>query len=322
MNTPTYRDFPEFYSNPVIKRLSDKEKWTVSTTKSPDPSKKPKMPIDMYALINYHKIWGAAFDRGYNPLVTLQKLCETIPNATNNAYYLDAFIDKIVVLDIEPGCPDFMKQRFMNLPFLYGEWSMSGKGMHLIFDFPEDILTNYPNAWNKMALKDNNGYYEILLNHMVTFTRNIIPYPAQPDTESSFRTMFEILASKAIQSKTSEKIQEITADIEQIPYADEILNSISCQKYAKALQDFPQKGNRTGYDNSAYEFGMSAFYYRLLNNTLSQKPYCDRLYTNEEKAMLIYKCTKKNITPRPKHNETRLGMPWLLFVAANVTAKT
>ena len=321
-NIMTYHDFPMFYENPIIKKLSENEKWTVSTTKSPDPSKKDKMPIDMHALIHNSKVWGCAFDRGYNPLVTLKTVCDAIPTAVNNTYYLDAIIDKIVVLDIEPGCPDFLKKRFMQMPFLYGEWSMSGRGLHLIFDFPEDIFLKYPDAQNKQVLKEKNGYYQILLNHMVTFTRNTIPYPEQPDMESSFRNMFEILASQAVPSKTAGQVQEIEDCMENIPGAETIIETLSVQKYTKTLTDFPQKGSKTGYDNSAYEFGMSAFYHRLLNSFLTQEPYCKRHYTDEEKALIIYHCIENNIEHRAKHDELRCGMPWLLFVAANVTAKT
>ena len=79
-------------------------------------------------------IWGAAFDRGYNPLVDLETVCKTLPTAANNTYHLDALIDKIVVLDVEPKCPEEIKRQFLSLPYLYSETSMSGNGLHLIFN--------------------------------------------------------------------------------------------------------------------------------------------------------------------------------------------
>ena len=324
-NTPhvkTWQDFPEFYNNPVIQKLAKNEKWTVSTTKSPDPTKKVKMPIDMIAWMERQQIWGAAYDRGYNPLVDLQTVCNELPTATNNAYSLDALVDKIVVLDIEPKCPDTLKQKFLQLPYLYAERSMSGQGLHLIFNLPEYLLDKYPNAKKKQALKDDNGYYEILLCHMVTFTRDVLPPSQCTGSIDDFDNVFELLASQAKESKTG--THAIITDIEtdMIPYYDELMDSLSNRQYGKTIEDFPQKGNKTGYNNSSFEFGMSGFYYRALKRLLTNNTYKDHTYTDEEKAIIVYNCTKEHLAYRPKHDEVRSGMPWLLYVASCLIAKS
>lgn len=322
---PTWEDFPAFYENPIIKSIADKEKWTVSTTKIPEGvenHQKTKMPIDMVAFMTESKIWGAKYDRGYNPLVDLKTLCQVIPSATNNAYYLDALTDGIVVLDIEPKCPSEIKTQFLKLPYLYAETSLSGYGLHLIFYLPKIILDKYPEARNKLSLKEENGYYEILLNHMVTFTRNALPPSKCEASIDDFEGVFESLASKAKPSQSAEHVVIDEIDIESIPYYDELMDKILPQKYAKTLQDFPQKGNKTGFDNSGYEFGMSNFYYRALQRLLIDGHYKDHTFTDEEKAIIVYQCVSQNIAYRPKHDETRENMPWLLYVATCLIARS
>lgn len=311
---PTWEDFPRFYNSDFIKAIADKEKWTVSDNK--------KRPIDMYALINDQKVWGAAFDRGYNPLVNLKTLCATIPNAINNAFKLDAFEDNFVILDIEPSCPEPLKQKFLELPYEYGEISMSGKGLHLVFDFPRDILEKYPNAKNKLSLKDGNGYYEILLYHMVTFTRNMIK-PSDFKTDiSEFENMFELLAMQAKDTSTAQGVAVTDVKTDDIPQFDDIKDTLEQHTYNKTAYDFVDKRNGKNHDFSAFEFGATGFYYRTLNRLLATDKYKDHKYTDEEKAVILYSVTTDVLPYREKHDSLRNNMPWLLFIASQLIAKS
>lgn len=305
---PSWRDFPEFYNNPFVKQIENIEKWTVSD--------KNKRPIDMHALIHEQKVWGMAFDRGYNPLVDLKTLCETIPSATNNAYYLDALVDKFVVLDIEPKCPNHIKQKLLELPYLYGEVSMSGNGIHLVFSLPESILDKYPDAKMKQALKEEHGYYEILLNHMITFTRNALPPSQCKEDISIFDNVFELLAMKAKPSVSTDNAISVTdIDTESIPHFDALMAPLKSQKYNKTPDDFYN-------DMSKFEFGATGFYYRALKKLLKDNTYKDHEYTDAEKALIVYSATSANIPYRAKHEQSRNGMPWLLFVATSLIAKS
>lgn len=303
----TWEDFPEFYNNPAIQKLSANCRWTVSDN--------TKRPIDMHALIHEQKIWGLAFDRGYDPLVNLPTLCQTIPAATNNTYYLDALIDKVVVLDVEPKCPDAIKQKILTLPYLYAETSVSGKGLHLLFDLPEDILEKYPIAAKKLALKEMHGYYEILLNHMILFTRNAIT--GQPTgSYKEFYNMFELLALKEKNVSESDlqiNVDEISTD--DIPYYETLMPTLKAQIYGKKPEDFFG-------DMSKYEFGMTGFYYRALCRLLTNGAYKDHTYTDAEKATIIYKLTSAKLPHREKHDQKRSNMPWLLYIAACLIAKS
>lgn len=304
----TWEDFPEFYNNSVVKELAYNEKWTVSDN--------TKRPIDMHALIHEEKIWGLAFDRGYNPMITLDELCRILPNAANNTYYLDALTDKIVVLDVEPKCPDVIKERILKLPYLYGETSVSGKGYHLLFRLPEDILEKYPNAASKLSLKEQHGYYEILLNHMILFTRNALPATDDQTGLTEFRNMFELLAIQQKPAESSDlQIEMDEMNIDDIPYYHVLMPALKAQIYGKTPKDF--------YDDmSKYEFGMTGFYYRKLSSLLTNGAYKDHVYTDNEKAMILYKLTSEKLPYREKHDQKRNNMPWLLYIAACLIAKS
>lgn len=306
LDVKTWRDFPDFYNNPLIKRIADNQKWTVSD--------KDKRPIDMHALINNGKIWGMAFDRGYNPMVDLKTLCERLPTAANNAYYLDALEDHFVVLDIEPKCPDNIKQKLLELPYQFAETSMSGKGYHLLFDLPDMLIDKYPVVKEKLTLKEEHGNYEILLNHVVTFTRNALPPQEKAESWNAFLNVFELLATKAKSSSQTKTVDPVDIDIDEIPYSAQLLPALMAQRYGKTPADF--------YDDmSKYEFGMTGFYYRCLCKVLKDNKYKDHEYTDEEKAVIIYYLTSHHLPHREKHDQTRNNMPWLLYIAAQLIAK-
>lgn len=304
----TWRDFPDFYNSAFVQTIADNEKWTVSD--------RDKRPIDMRAWIDHQKVWGMAYDRGYNPLVDLETLKNTIPDAVNNAYRLEAGIDKYVVLDIEPKCPDLIKQELLRLPYIYGETSMSGKGIHLVFELPTEIWKAYPAIHYKLAIKEEHGYYEILLNHMVTFTRNVIEEPYNPKPLSEFEKVFETLALKAKQSAEDMKHIEVTdINTEDIPMYNRIMSVLTAQTYKKKPADF--------YDDmSKYEFGMASFYYHALQRLLNGNTLKNIEYTDEQCAVIIYELLSNKLEYRAKHDTQRNNMPWLMYIATQCIGKS
>ena len=320
-----YTDFNDFYSNPIIKQIAPNKRWTVSTTKEVvdnNGKKKSKMPIDMYELINNDRIWGCAWNRGHHPLVDLQTVCDVLPTATNNAYMLDATEDGYVVLDVEGRCPEFMKKEFLKLPYLYGEISMSGHGLHLIFALPKDILAKYPNAMTKSSLQSESKDYEVLMaDHFVTFTRNTLPPSSGERTVKDFENIFEELCRRQRKSIQADSVAVTDIDTSKIKDFDKIMKYLRQKQYKKTIEDFEYK-NKTGYDNSAYEHYASRFYYTCLKKLLNNPAYAGKEYTDDEKAIIIYSIAKEKIPYREKHDETRAGMPWLMFIVTRMIAKT
>ena len=321
----TYEDFGEFYANPVIQQIANNKRWTVSTTKEVignDGKKKSKMPLDMYALINLEKVWGCAWDRGHHPLVDLKTVCDTLPTARNNAYLLDATEDGFVVLDVEGACPEFLKKEFLKLPYKYGEISMSGHGLHLIFDLPKEILAKYPDAATKASMQSKDRDYEILMaDHFVTFTRNVLPPSTNELSIEDFEHIFESLCSLQRPSVKAESVRVEDIDTSNIPRFEEITAALREQEYGKTLEDFAYE-RRQGYDNSAYEHYLSRFYYTRLKKMLREAQYADLNYSDEDKALIIYTIASEKLPYRNKHDESRAGMPWLLFLVTRMIAKT
>jgi len=296
-----YEHFKSFYENDFVKAIQHNERWTISD--------KNKMPIDIWCLITEQRIAGAQCTDG-NSLADLATVMKTLPNAANNTYYLDALIDNIVVLDIEPTCPDDIKAELLKLPYLYGEISMSGKGYHLVFPLP-DCFSEYPIIQNKIVMKEEHGHYEILLNHYITFTRNAI---APSANETNFEEMFRGLAS--VQKESIHKNEfTLELEIESIPFRDEIIQMLENQKYKKSLSDFFD-------DKSKFEYGYIGFLYfklkQILNITYIKKRHT---YTESEKAWLLYETAKNVIPYREKHEESRNKLPWLLYLTHEVIAK-
>ena len=158
--------FPEFYTNASVQMLAGHSRWTVSD--------KDKTPINTRELMTTGRIWGA-HEISDDCLVTLEELKGFLPNATNNAFYLKAQIDGLLVLDIEKTCPPEIAAKLLGISdTLYSELSMSGKGYHLLLPLPSNFW-DFPIATGKKVLKEEHGYYEILLDHWVTFTRNEVP---------------------------------------------------------------------------------------------------------------------------------------------------
>lgn len=300
----TYMDFSDFYNHPFIQSISGRERWTVSDN--------TKRPIDMFVFIHqFGRVTGAAFT-DENSLVDLPTLCKHIPNAANNAYYMDVLVDDFVVLDIEKTCPDDIKAELLKLPYIYGETSLSGKGYHLVFPAPA-CLQDYPVAMKKTAMKDPKGHYEILLNHYVTFTRNMIP-PADENNTGDFEALFRKMAiDQKDVNRTDVDIKSI--EPEHGPDYDKIVGLLRRQEYKKSLSDF--------YDDfSKFEYGCMGFFHFKLKQILKVNTIAPGYaYSDNEKAWIIYEICKDKIPYRAKHDEMRDGLPWLLYLAREVIAK-
>ena len=104
-----YTDFGEFYSHPFIQSIQKYKRWSVSD--------KDKRPIDIVDYISFRKINGAQTTDEHS-LVDLATLCEAIPTASNNAYFMDVMVDDFMILDIEPECPQDIKDEMLKLPYI------------------------------------------------------------------------------------------------------------------------------------------------------------------------------------------------------------
>lgn len=299
--------FPEFYTNPIIGAIADVPRWTVSDN--------AKVPINMRELISSGRVWGA-HEISDQCLVRLDELTRFLPTAANNAFYLRAQTDGFVVLDIEKTCPPEVSQRLLSLPNLWVEPSMSGKGYHLVMPLPSNFW-DYPIAVGKTVLKEVHGYYEILLDHWVTFTRTSLPASALPPQNfeaGAWEEVYADLAKDAVESPVSEF--DITAERPEIPRLEQIIELMTRRPLEKSPEDFHN-------DYSRYEFSALGILYNRLKTILIAVSEVETEAVYDEAAMswLIYEAAVRMLPARDKHEEVRNGMPLLLNAAVSLVGR-
>lgn len=299
-----YEKFHSFYTNEAILSIADNQRWTITSDK--------KVPLDIKNTLTLGYVHGAKFtdERSLVALGTILNHYKHTPNVT---YYLDVLVDDLIVLDIEPECPNDIKQDLLKLPAFFRETSMSGKGIHLIMKPPKNFY-DFDVATKKVALKHEKGYYEILLNHYVTFTRNEITDIPEGESSTTIEKIYEDLAKEAI--KKDEKIVDVSIDKPDDIYHEQvILTQLSHCKYSKTPEDFYN-------DMSKYEYGvMSYLKYKLFNILTKTSFLKNHEYNDNEKAWLLYEASIEALEYRPKHEELRNNMPWLLNESRKIIAR-
>jgi len=316
--------YSHFYQNEAILSLAKQPLWTISGYLNPvtenAPPDRGKAPIDIRELQRSGRIRGA-FEKTSKCLMTLAELVDFLPNAANNTYVLNAHRDHFFVLDIESSCPPNIAQKLLTLPAIYSEVSTSGQGYHLILPRPGNIY-EFPAAMNKPALREEHGWYEILVDHWIIFTRNPIPspHPIHKYDVESYQNWDKLYATLAKNAKPAQYPPEVISHNDVInkpliPGEDEILEQITAQPFQKTLADFNN-------DNSRFEFYLlGELYYRLLPRI----PYLQfehRIeYTVTMRAWIIYLAITLIIPERAKHHELRRGVPLLLAAAHNLAIK-
>lgn len=321
---PAYANIPYcnnayyFHTHPIIQQLGQNPRWTMSGVKS----KTGKVPLDAWHYVDRggEKIGARGHDQNY--LMTLegvyktfyQEIC-TLQNVPY-VYYLDCLIDDIVCLDVEPDCSNELKQMFLRLPFLYGEFSLSGKGLHLLLPLPKDIFSQYPQAQKKLKMQNAKEGYEILLNHWMTFTGNML-YPAQNLVDmEEFRKIFDIECKKQVESELKRQIDAKLIAPEEIPGFNAIMARM---QYGSVNPKLPSQ-----YETmSHYEYGSASFIMHKLYRILRAYPVytMNHTYTDEEIIMLIYYKLVDVLQHREKHDTERDGLPYLVYIIRNLVSK-
>jgi hypothetical protein len=316
--------FPAFYANPVIRALAGAIRWTVSGRLGDDPESKSKAPIDMRALLDLGRVRGA-WQINKTCLVTLAEMTSRLPDAANAAYYLQAQVDGVMVIDIEPCCPPEITQGLLRLPgILYSEMSMSGRGYHLVTTLPENFHAHGVAA-QKRVLREEHGWYEILLDHWVTFTRRPIEgLLAGARTLDSalplFNSIEDLYASLAVKARSSPSTNATaeftTVEAPDIKNGQHIVELIleGARPRLKRLDDFDG-------DHSRWEFSILGTLFREMRQHLVLDGFMRRItYAPAEQAWLLYQAAQEVIPSRPKHLERRNNRPFLLDRAASMVA--
>lgn len=308
--------YSTFLNNPAIQSITDTPKWCISDN--------TKRPINMYSLFYENRIRGAK-PTEQSSTVTLpdliQQFAAKFPDAnapSNFAFNLDVLTDNILVLDIEPSCPSSLKRKFLELPYLYGETSMSGKGIHLVFPKPANF-NDFPQAINKMVIKGEHGYYELLMNHWITFTGKPLGKPIRNNTDdqSAFERLYAMLAAqqktKTLRHEETLNTDALTQDATEIPHSDFIVSTL-----LRPANKVTIDADRYDKDKSRCEFAYFQRKYSQLKSLLHNQTVKDHQYTAEEIISLLYAIGSSELEHRDKHDTERQGVPWLMYLAARV----
>ncbi len=145
----------------------------------------PKVPVAMDS-------WGTDRLRGNRhrdetDCVDLPRLLDLVPDGTSYGFYLDSREAGIVVADIEPDCPEDLRERLLDAPWAYGEISVSGKGLHLLF-LADDLGGSF--VEDAERLRSENNWFEFLQRHWVTFTGKALARDPGYDL-TSLRELYE-----------------------------------------------------------------------------------------------------------------------------------
>ena len=304
-------DMQAFLENPLIEALAQEEAWSISD--------KDKRPLDIFELETYRRVVGCRPDMP-GSMVTLDHMLRLVPDPPNLAFFLNADVQGYVCLDVEKTCDEELKQRFLSMAFVYGETSLSGKGLHLWFPMPNNIGA-YPDVRHKIKLRETRGKYELLMrSHWVTFTGNMVePVPAPVGAETlTIENVYADLARQAPKPPVSVTgaVCDGCADISQIPDIDYIMDLLlNRNPFEKVPEDFPDDNNAARCDMSRYEYAYISSRYRLLRMILklSRIEGNGHVYTIDERWAILLECAVSFLDHREKHDQMRCGMPYLAY---------
>lgn len=316
--------FPDFYGNPATATLAGAARWTVSGRLGEET--KGKAPIDMRHLLDTGGRVRGAWARDEQCLVTLDELTERLPNAANVAFYLQSLSDGLMVIDIEPDCPAEISSQLLTIPeAIYTETSMSGKGFHLVTPVPENFC-DFKAAMGKKVLREEHGYYEILLEHWCTFTRRPIAEnvweraQAVEETEERYSSASGLYASLA---RSARATQTVSGEVETVAEAPEIAGGAEivsrtldgAEGRLKTVDDFEG-------DTSRWEFSVLGTLHREMQRHLVVIGFLKwTKFTDSDVAWLLYEAAREVLPHRTKHRERRNGRTFLLDRAAAMVAE-
>lgn len=326
-----------FSQNPLVQHLNKDPYWTVSDDN--------KRPVNARILLETEIAYNVKFD-GEWPLVTLEELdANQNLQAVNRAYRLRARENRVIAIDVEPGAPESMKQEVLAFPAHYTELSKNG-GVHLLILVPEDLITPENRyMFDDLSVfkepvpkpedpkeKPRDAHFEVLFNdHFVTFTKRMltekpcIDYNQDADAKATLATFLHNIVQMDKQRKKEREIAKeyrigmmknlIDEEKEKI-----IESFISIKPFDKAKEQADSKNaSDFGGDHSRYEMSVAnglAFHtiriHGLAKDTISFREMTESL-TEQDLAYAIYLLLKESVPYRDKHDETRDGLPWLLF---------
>lgn len=329
--------------------------WTISD--------RNKMPIDVVntldtsdecqrcGLQNCRAIHGAQVNLADEQLLTLDELTEKMPTAANAATHLDWQNDHVMVLDIEKECPPEVANQLLRLvtgntaegePLsLYSEVSMSGRGYHIILPVPDAMFT-IPGVSTRTKIQHPNKWFEVLLHHWITFSREPIPQErldqAAADPAGDNLTWEGLFTQLAHIAPGGRKVGQAMSDIqagqaleEELTETERTLAQITLSRHRGGWNKELQQDYQG--DTSRWEFAILCSLANQATALLKLKALTDAVATAQlardspedslvlppenpvdraQALRIMYTAALQAVPYRDKHEGTRSGLPYLL----------
>lgn len=321
--------YPAFYDNDIIAELGRDRKWSISDN--------TKMPVNVPALLETGLIRGASSYHLPTDAVTLDELTRGIPNASNCAYYFEAELSGLLLIDVEKTCPPDIAMRILGLAdqnALYTETSMSGKGYHLITALPQNFY-DFPASTRKAKIQEEHGYYEVLLTHWVTFTRK--PIDTSILDEATRRAADDTYTLETFYADLNESAKGIASADNNV---DLDMGVLSPDNYTDAQKRFDQRIREQALpivestkrksladfnnDTSRWEFSTMSLVLRRCAELIQTRLNSDRvddtdpaydtlILTPGHLVRVAYPIIHQLIPHREKHDGERNGYPYLVY---------
>jgi hypothetical protein len=323
MNTPTLVPLDavdwshDFTQNAVIRELALSPRWAIT-----DPD--DKKPLSMAGLV--HGVAYGASTKKPEDMMTLPELAANFTDAPNCAMWMKSLDCGYALIDIEKTCPEDVRDTLVHgLAWKYAETSLSGRGIHLIVPRPDELLDKYPNA-RKAAVRRKDGAFEVLLNHWVTFTRNVLDAdPAPEDTPEALAILENLFSScnpTITRTWKMPRTQDILASL-----GDYAAESIVAD--LRGVVRFAARNGSESSDRSRSDWSMACSAVRFVDRhynandiRLAILPTVDDFYpaaVGAVAAALLREVieTDDTIPWRDKYDEPRGDLPYLEYTVGN-----
>lgn len=258
-----------------------------------------------------------------------------LPELSNfkRAYRLQASQDLIIALDIEPDTSPELLNFFSKIPAHFSEWS-TNNGLHLFYQLDPSKLSPEIRQLLTLSVKkikdpgqtpSQKITYELMMNdHWLTFTNKINQAQIVPITDPVPDVIYQMIQTIA---KTEYQRQlemiEIAIDAQTLSQNSEALSK--WLEFSEQITEISQiTPEQFENDLSRFEYNIAlrlAGYveYRCEN----AEPFVGMIYKGlnphktsiSDRVKTVYILLQQILPQRPKHQEFRNKMPWLLHQA-------
>ncbi|MDR0594871.1 MAG: hypothetical protein LBG60_16805 [Bifidobacteriaceae bacterium] len=294
-------DLSAMLDHPVFKPLAALPRWTFS-----DPSKRP---IDMVALRDGHRVAGARF-RDARCLVPAREVLEIlsalgVAGLGNLTFFLDAQLDRLAVVDIDPGCGPRARRALERLPALYREVSMSGRGAHLVMPLPPEVELD---TFNQVKLRAPDDHWEILLHQFCAFTGRQAEAGFGGGADADWQRIWSGLESSLRPAPSAGRggaAREYGATT--LPDLDLANLAVLLRADAQLRHIAGRDVSNWGGDHSKREFAFICAALELLDRHVERRRQFapDSDISADDRLGLVVQAFAHHIPHRPKHDEIR-----------------